>query len=148
MAQVIYALQFKGQAQPVEGTEGLLRAATESPSSIVRTEIGDNGVTGSVEQTAGGGTRFESEVRFTAEGVFQETGSIQFGDASSIRFSTVGEGHLGPSAEEGVQHGCVCWRVDSGSGQLEGATGLITSNFTVDSSGTVTDNHFGVFWTS
>lgn len=133
--------------EPVDGIEGLLRAATQSPSSIVRSEIGDNGVTGSVEQTSGGGARFESEVRFTGEGVFQETGSIQFGDASSLQFSTVGEGHLAPSPVEGVQHGCVCWRVDSGSGQLEGATGLITSNFTVDSSGAVTDNQFGVFWT-
>ena len=146
MAQIIYALQFNGQAQPVEGVEGLLRAATESHSSIIRSEIDDAGVTGAIEQIAGGGARFESEVRLTGDGVFQEVGAIHFGDASSIQFSTVGEGRLGPSPEEGVQHGCVCWRVDSGEGQFEGATGLITSNFTVDAAGAVTDNQFGVLW--
>lgn len=147
MAQVIYALQFKGQAQPVEGSEGLLRAATEAPSSTIRSEVGAAGVTGAVEPIAGGDARFESEVQFLGPGVFQETGAIHFGAASSIRFSTIGDGHLGASPEEGAQHGCVCWRVDSGEGQFAGATGLITSNFTVDAAGAVTDNHFGVLWT-
>ena len=147
MVQVIYALQFKGWAKPVEGAKGLLRAATKSPSSIIRSEIDAAGVTGAIEQIAGSEARFESEVRFSGNGVFQETGAIHFGNAGSIRFSTVGEGRLGPSPEEGVQHGCVCWRVDSGEGQFEGATGFITSKFTVDAAGAVTDNHFGVLWT-
>jgi hypothetical protein len=38
------------------------------------------------------------------------------------------------------------WRIDSGQGQFEGASGLITSNFTVGDDGEVTDNHFGVIF--
>jgi len=38
----------------------------------------------------------------------------------------------------------IIWRIQNGQGQFEGATGLVTSNFTVGSKGEVTDNHFGV----
>ena len=42
--------------------------------------------------------------------------------------------------------GAIGWRIDSGTGQLEGATGLITSNFLVDGAGAVTDNHCGLIF--
>jgi hypothetical protein len=40
----------------------------------------------------------------------------------------------------------VIWRVEGGEGQFAGASGLITSNFTIDEAGEVTDNHFGVIF--
>jgi hypothetical protein len=40
----------------------------------------------------------------------------------------------------------VIWKVERGEGQFAGATGLITSNFFVSSTGEVTDNHFGVLF--
>jgi hypothetical protein len=36
----------------------------------------------------------------------------------------------------------VIWEVTEGRGQFAGATGLITSNFTVGSKGEVVDNHY------
>ena len=146
MGPSIYALRFTGVAEQLEGAEGVLRAATSSPSSTVRSSIDDRGVTGTIEADPGGEARFESKVQFTGEATFEERGVIRFGDAGAIHFSTVGEGRLGGSPQEGVQHGCVCWRIDSGEGRYEGATGLITSNFTVDTMGTVADYQFGLIW--
>jgi len=40
----------------------------------------------------------------------------------------------------------VIWKVERGEGQFEGASGLITSNFFVSTTGEVTDNHFGVIF--
>ena len=38
------------------------------------------------------------------------------------------------------------WRVESGEGQFAGASGLITSNFTLSANGELIDNHFGVIF--
>ncbi len=51
------------------------------------------------------------------------------GGSDSISFTTLGEGYLGPSPEEGLLQGSVIWRVEEGTGRFAGATGLITSNF-------------------
>ena len=51
-------------------------------------------------------------------------------------------GVLGASGVDGLQRGAVIWEVTEGSGQFTGATGLITSNFTVGSKGEVVDNHY------
>jgi hypothetical protein len=40
----------------------------------------------------------------------------------------------------------VTWEVVSGQGTLAGATGLITSNFTVGARGEVVDNQFSVLF--
>jgi hypothetical protein len=54
----------------------------------------------------------------------------------------VGHGVLGASGVDGLQRGAVIWEVIEGRGQFAGATGLITSNFTVGSKGEVVDNHY------
>lgn len=146
MARLIYVLQFKGQAGPVEGAEGVLRAGTSASPCRITTQIGADGVSGQIEAIEGTSASFESEVTFISETTFLESGTIRFGDGASLTFSTVGSGYIAPSAEEGIAHGAVSWRIDSGEGQLAGATGLITSNFLVGSAGEVTDNHFGLIF--
>src|SRR5438105_2945867 len=129
MPQLIYVLQFKGNAAPVEGQEGVMRAATHAAAAQITTTIGPDGVSGSIAALGGPGADFESEVTFTGETSFLESGTIRFGEHSSLRFSTVGSGYLAPSPEAGTLAGAVIWRIESGEGQLAGATGLITSNF-------------------
>jgi hypothetical protein len=147
MPQVVYAMQFTGKGSAVEGAQNVIKAATTAPSCMITSEVGPQGLRGSVEPIAGGKASFESTVTFTGESTFQESGTISFGtDRHRLRFSTVGEGHVAPSAEQGLMHGCVIWRVDGGEGQFEGATGLITSNFTFTMAGDVVDNHFGVLF--
>src|SRR3546814_10324301 len=96
----------------------------------------------------GGAARFESEVTLLGESTCREAGTIALGDGGhSLRFSTMGEGHIGPGAEPGLKQGAVIWRIDGGEGQFEGATGLITSNFWLTGQGEVVDNQVGVIFT-
>jgi hypothetical protein len=147
MKQIIYVMQFKGSAAPKAGAVGVIKASTSASSCNVSSIIGADGVTGTMQPAAGGKASFESEVTMKSETSFGETGTIRFGDAKhSLRFGTVGEGYLGKSADESLQHGSVMWRVEGGEGQFAGASGLITSNFTLSATGEVTDNHFGVIF--
>jgi hypothetical protein len=85
----------------------------------------------------------------TSENSFIESGSIRFGEGNHhFRFSTVGQGYLGTSADPKLRHGSVIWRVEGGEGQFAGASGLITSNFTISEAGEVIDRHFGVIFVS
>ena len=147
MRQIIYAMQFKGQAAPVEGTSGVLKAATSATSCSITTTVVDEGVRSTLQPAEGGKAAFESTVTFTGDTSFQESGSITFGESKHrLHFSTVGQGYIGGSADSNLKHGSVMWKIESGDGQFEGATGLITSNFFVSDTGEVTDNHFGVIF--
>jgi hypothetical protein len=146
MKQIIYAMQFKGQGGP-GGSPNVLKAMTSSPSCTLTTVIGSEGVHGSVQPAAGGKAAFESEVTVTGETSFLESGSIRFGDGNHrLRFSTVGQGYLADSPEPKLKSGAVMWKVEGGEGQFAGASGYITSNFTMDEAGHVTDNQFGVIY--
>ena len=147
MRQMIHALQFKGQASPVEGASGVLKATTSAPSCSIRTEVGANGVRGELRPLDGGTAQFESEVTLIGDNSLMESGTITFGEGGNrLHFSTVGQGYLGPSADPKVSTGAVTWQIDEGEGQFEGATGLITSNFTVSDTGEVVDHHLGVIF--
>jgi len=96
---------------------------------------------------SGGKATFESEVTLAGESSFVESGSIAFGEGNHrLRFSTVGQGHLGSSADPKLKSGVVMWRIEKGEGQFANATGYITSNFTLSDAGEVTDHHFGVIF--
>lgn len=149
MKQVMYAMQFKGSAEPKAGVAGVIKASTTAPSCTLNSVVGPNGVMGILLPVPGGKASFESEVTLMGETSFTEAGTIHFGDSNhSLRFSTVGQGFLGKSPDAALQHGCVMWRVDGGEGQFAGASGLITSNFTLSTSGEVIDHHFGMIFVS
>jgi hypothetical protein len=144
MRQIAYAMQFRGEGAPAG--EGMLRAATSSPSSRVTSSVGPSGLDGQIDAIDGGRATFTSEVRMTGDTSFTETGTIAFGEGNSFDFSTIGEGHIGGSPQAGLSHGAVMWKIEQGRGQFAGATGIITSNFTLSEQGEVTDCHFGVIW--
>ena len=146
MRELIYAMRFTGNAEPVGTAGNVLKAATTAPSTIVTSTVGPDGLAGELRPADGGEAAFASEVTFTSETGFQEVGAIAFGDGNVLRFSTVGSGHLGASADPTRKHGTVMWRVDGGNGQFAGASGFITSNFFVGEDLAVTDHHFGVLF--
>ena len=124
-----------------------MKASTSGSSNTVTTVVGADGVQGKIESAAGGQAQFESEVTLTGETSFLESGSIRFGDGNHrLRFSTVGQGYLADSPEPKLKSGAVMWKVEGGEGQFAGASGYITSNFTMDEAGHVTDNQFGVIY--
>ena len=123
MAEIVYAVEMTGSGAPVEGQEGVLRAATSG--------TGPNGES----------IIFESEVVMSDDG-FTETGSITLNGRGSVTFDTIGIGQMAPSPVEGVMHGAIMWNVTGGDGEFACATGKITSNFTFSAEGAVVDNQY------
>ena len=142
MREVVFALEFKGSAAPVPGSDKKLQAKTSATSQTLRSVLKADGIQAAVESTGAGSASFESEVEIVGEGMFVESGRIRYGDAGSVSFKTVGRGVLGPSPIAGLQKGAVVWEVTGGDGRLAGAQGLITSNFTVGANGDVVDDQF------
>lgn len=146
MRQIAYAMQFKGKGAPKRGKKKELSAKSTSSTSSLANSLGARGPRLSIKDAARPKAAFKSNVQVLRNGQFTEDGTIDFGKAGKLRFSTIGKGWMGPSAEEGVMQGAIAWKVDSGSGPLRGATGIITSNFTFNDKGEITDNQWGVLY--
>jgi hypothetical protein len=158
MSQMIYTMQFKGELSPVGTSPNVMKARMVAASSICITVVGPQGVQAILESAAGKQATFESDVTFlggfesseatsAGEGGFKETGTITFGEGEHrLRFSTIGQGYIGPSAEPNLRQGAVMWQVEGGEGQFQGAQGLITSNFIISDAGEVNEYHMGVIF--
>jgi hypothetical protein len=92
------------------------------------------------------GALLQSEMVFADASAFREDGTIEFDAENTLHFRTLGTGHLAPSPNPGVRQGTVTWELDGGSGRFAGASGRITSNFTVTNEGDVADDHLGVIF--
>jgi len=140
-------MQFIGNAAAMAGSPSVLKATTTASSCSITSTVGPEGVRGELRTTKGDKAIFESEVTLTGETSFRESGTIRFGDTPHrLHFSTVGGGSIGASADPRLKHGSVSWQLDSGEGQFAGASGLITSDFTISDTGEVIDNHFGLIF--
>jgi hypothetical protein len=146
MRQLSFVLQFQGSAALVVGSPQTLQAQTTAANQSFRTVLGADGIEATLEALGGGQATFASRVVVNADGSFDETGTITYGSLGSVEFRTLGQGYMFPSGIEGLQRGGVLWEVTSGTGQFAGATGVITSNFSVSSEGKVVDNHFAVLY--
>lgn len=92
------------------------------------------------------GVRLESEMVFANATTFREQGTIVFGPEHELHFRTLGTGDLAPSPNPGLRRGTVTWELDGGRGRFAGASGRITSNFTVTEEGEVADEHLGLIF--
>ena len=52
MTQVIYAMQFKGTAEPKAGVSGVIIASTKARSCTFSSVVGSDGVTGTLVASA------------------------------------------------------------------------------------------------
>lgn len=158
MRQIIYAMQFNGEVKPLGTSPNVMKATMIAAGCSFTTVVGPHGLQATLEPAAGEPATFESEVTFlggfessdvtsAGEGGFKETGTITFGAGEHrLRFRTIGQGYIGPSAEPNLRQGAVMWQVEGGEGQFGGAQGLITSNFTITDTGEVTDHQMGVIF--
>src|SRR6266481_1365419 len=105
MKELVFALQFKGKARPVEGVEGKLIAKTSAAGQILRTALTAKGVQAKAESRPGPRATFESEVQMTGAGTFIETGRISYGKAGGVTFKTAGHGVLGARGVDGLPRG-------------------------------------------
>jgi len=112
------------------------------------TTVQATGVETTLHAKSGDLAFLESELRLHGQNAFDGTGTLTFGDDTehALRFSTLAPGHLAPSPIAGVMAGAVSWKVDSGSGTFAGATGVITSAFTLTDSGDISEYHCGLIF--
>jgi hypothetical protein len=135
MRQLSFVLRFEGSAAPVAASSQILQAQTTAANQTFRTVVGADGVLAALEAPGGGHAALSSRVVVNADGTFDETGTITYGDLGSVESKTLGQGYMFPSGIEGLQRGGVLWEVTRGTGQFAGASGVITSNFSVASDG-------------
>jgi hypothetical protein len=157
MSHIIYQMQFKGTLGPVGTSPNVMKAILVA-NCIRMTVVGSDGLQIPLEPPLGKQATFESDVTFlggfesaestaAGEAGFKETGLITFpGGEHWLRFSTLGQGYIGPSPEPSLRQGAVLCQVESGEGQFKGAQGLIASNFIISDAGEVDDHHVGVIF--
>jgi hypothetical protein len=142
MREVVFALEFRGRAGPVPGSESKREARLTAASQTLTTVLGSTGVRAGVVGVAGENATLESRVERFGDGTFVEDGTITYGGAGSVTFETLGRGWVAPAPRAGWVVGGVVWTITRGDGVFSGARGLITSNFTVSAEGEVVDDHF------
>jgi hypothetical protein len=142
MRELVFALEFRGRAGPVPGSESKRQAQSTAPSQALLTVLEREGVRARVETVAGESAVLESRVERFGDGSFVEDGTIAYGSAGTVAFETIGRGWVAPAPRAGWVVGGVVWTITSGEGAFAGARGLITSNFTVSADGEVIDDHF------
>jgi len=135
MERFVYSATFKGAAEPANeaGTELKARTTTSALAALDGSRV---------PAGVGPALQFESTVVIGEDGLFAESGTIDFGAGNSIRFSELVRGAMAPAAD-GLTAGTIGWKVESGTGVFAGASGYIGSNFTVGGAGEVTDHHVG-----
>src|SRR6266550_5343639 len=142
MRELVFALEFRGRAAPVPGSDGKRQARSTAPSQTMSTVLGRDGVRAGVATAAGESAVLESRVERFGDGTFVEDGRISYGAAAAVTFATIGRGWVAPAPREGWVVGGVLWTITAGDGVFAGARGLITSNFTVSADGEVIDDNF------
>jgi hypothetical protein len=148
MKQITYTMHFRGQASRSSEDATVLRTTGSGTSCTLDTTVRATGVETTLHAKAGDLAFLESELRLHGQNTFDGTAVLAFGDDANhaLRFSTIATGHLAPSAAPGVMAGAVSWKVDGGSGTFEGASGVITSAFTLTESGDLSEYHCGLIF--
>jgi hypothetical protein len=118
MRRQVLLVSFQPQATSPEGNPPAFDVKS-GPGTVTLLDGDDQGVPTEAS--------YETHVTMTGETTFLEDGVITV-DGGELRISTVGTGVIEPSSEEGTLRGSVIWDA-VGAGRLEGATGLVTSNF-------------------
>src|SRR5262245_62043351 len=125
MRELVFALTFRGRAGA--GAGGSTRQArTTAPSQALWTVLTPDGVIARMDVAAGEDAVLDSRIERFADGTFVEDGTITYGSAGGLSFSTIGRGVVGPSPLAGWQRGAVIWQVTGGDGRFRGVEGTIT----------------------
>src|SRR5438445_12664110 len=98
MKELVFALEFRGSAAPVPGSDKKLKAKTSAASQILRSVLNADGIQAGIESASGGCARFEWEVEIVREGMCVGSGTIRCADAGQVSCTTLGRGTPGPSS--------------------------------------------------
>src|SRR5258708_3207822 len=112
MRQIIYSMHFQGRSSPLSSDDRTLKTTSSATSCTLRTTIDGGGVEGKHEAAEGDLAFVESEIHFTGREHFSEKGVIVFGEKHVLRFSTLDDGRVGPSADPHTVAGAANWKVE------------------------------------
>lgn len=148
MRKLLYTMHFRGRASLAAGERKSLRTTGTATSCIMTTAVAPSGVETEVKACEGDLAFLELQMHVNGDGSFREDGAIIFGedDENVLRFSAIGEGHLSPVAQSGMVAGTVSCNITGGEGQFAGASGFISSNFTLTATGELNDFHAGLIF--
>ena len=97
MRELVFALEFRGTAGAVAGSESRRQARSVAGSQALSTVLGGEGIAARVEPVAGESAVLESRVERFGDGSFVEDGTITYGSAGTVTFETLGRGWVGPA---------------------------------------------------
>lgn len=135
-------MHFRGHSTSI--SPGVLTARATCPSAALLTRIDADGVHGAVEPLPGDEAHLECRLTLRDGGLYDEVGTISFGNGNALRFRTTGVGTIEQSPDPALRHGSASWEIDGGSGVFDAARGRIVSNLLVSESGEITDHQLGV----
>lgn len=143
MKPLIYSLQFRGQAYEAAG--GRLARQGRAPSCALVTTMTARGLEACfVWSPDAAEALLESSVELGRDGSIVEEGTVHIAPGHALHVR--GRGSLVPSPDPSLRHGVVVWEVVGGTGQFDGASGLIASNVLLSDTGDVTESHLGVLF--
>ncbi|HEY3189744.1 MAG TPA: hypothetical protein VGJ70_19800, partial [Solirubrobacteraceae bacterium] len=120
MREVVFALEFRGTAGPLPGSESKRRARTTASSQTLSTVLEADGVSARIDGSGREQAVLESRVERFGDGSFVEDGTITYGSAGAITFDTIGRGWAAPGPKPGWVLGGVLWNVTGGTGRFTG----------------------------
>ena len=92
MRELVFALEFRGEAAAVAGLEGQRQARTTASSQTLSTLVAADGVRARIESSPGETAVLEARVQRFGDGTFVEEGTIRYGAAGGVTFETIGRG--------------------------------------------------------
>ena len=138
MNRINYSTQFTGTCETSDYSDGAFKTSTVAPIGSIFAEEGE----GTVSFVNSSDAEIKSTIVLTGNGTFQQYGTITFEDSRDrLHFSTHGQGRIEESAE-GKQASATL-KIDRGEGRFRDASGLISTEFSVDENGNVIDSQVG-----
>jgi hypothetical protein len=117
-------LRFEPEPEPPSG-EPPAFDVTAGPGTVTLLDGDDTGVPT--------GASYRTHVTMTGPDTFDKTGELSL-DGRTLTLTTVGTGLLQPAPQEGTAMGAVTF-LAKGTGRFEGASGLLTSSFELQTDG-------------
>jgi hypothetical protein len=136
MAVFTMLVLFEGEGAPVPDAAGFVRS--EARGTILSVSGGALPPEGEVQSPAGE-ARFSTMV-FAQDGRFFEAGRVDFPGIGSHLIVTTRQPGTSNDLPGGASAGSISWTVTGGGGRFEGATGIVTGNFTARADGRFFDH--------
>ena len=149
MDPIVYSMHFRGQASTRADDPKSFKLTASAASCTFTTMIGAAGVEGRFSVVDDGDMAFsESEFHITGPDSFSGKESISFGDLHVLELVPSQPGQFSRSGPGGIMTGSITWRVEGGEGQFTGASGYVTSMFTLDHDGQINEYQVGMIHTA